>query len=88
MIFLDCPAWLDETGALRCGLPARIRCRFTMSSTGGPLECAMISCPAGHSFSGPIEFLSLESPTALGRPALNGQEQARQQATGRLTSWL
>jgi hypothetical protein len=29
-----------------------------MSSTGGPLECAMISCPAGHWFNGPIESLT------------------------------
>jgi hypothetical protein len=86
MMFLDCPAWLDETGALRCGLPAEVRCRFTMISTDGPLESAMITCPAGHFFSGPVEFLSLESQTAAGRPALNRQEQARQQTTGRLTS--
>ncbi len=35
MMFLDCPAYPDEDGALRCGLPAGVRYRFTMRSTGG-----------------------------------------------------
>jgi hypothetical protein len=58
MIFLDCPAYLDQDGAVRCGLPAEVRSRFIMGSTGGPLECAMIRCPVGHWFNGPIEFLT------------------------------
>jgi hypothetical protein len=61
MMFLDCPAWLDQDGAVRCGLPAEVRCRYTTRSTGGPLESAMIRCPAGHWFNGPIEFLTWES---------------------------
>jgi hypothetical protein len=61
MMFLDCPAYLDQDGAARCGLPAEVRCRFTMRSTGGPLESAMIRCPAGHWFNGPIESLIWES---------------------------
>jgi hypothetical protein len=56
MMFLDCPAYLDEDGTARCGLPAEVRCRFTMRSTDGPLEAAMIRCPSGHWFNGPIEF--------------------------------
>jgi hypothetical protein len=55
MMFLDCPAYLDQGGAVRCGLPAEIGCRFTMRSTDGPLECAKIRCPAGHYFNGPIK---------------------------------
>jgi hypothetical protein len=55
MMFLDCPAYLDQEGAARCGLPAEVRCRFTMSSADGPVEGAMIRCPAGHHFSGPVE---------------------------------
>jgi len=55
MMFLDCPAYLDQDGAVRCGLPAEIGCRFTMRSTDGPLECAKIRCPAGHYFNGPIK---------------------------------
>ena len=58
MMFLDCPAWLDQMGAVRCGLPAEVRCRFTMRSTDGPVESAMIRCPAGHSFCGAIESLT------------------------------
>ena len=58
MMFLDCPAYLDQMGAVRCGLPAEVRCRFTMSSTDGPVESAMIRCLAGHSFCGAIESLT------------------------------
>ncbi len=57
-MFLDCPACLDEEGAVRCGLPAEVTCRLTMRSTGGPLESAMIRCPAGHWFNGPVESLT------------------------------
>ena len=70
MMFLDCPAYRDDGGTVRCGLPAEVRCRFTMRSTGGPLESAMIRCPAGHSFNGPIESLTWDS----------GQQQAPGQA--------
>jgi hypothetical protein len=58
MMFLDCPAYLDHDGAARCGLPAEVTCRFTMRSTGGPLESARIRCPAGHYFCGAIESLT------------------------------
>ena len=58
MMFLDCPAYLDQDGAVRCGLPAEVRCRFTMRSTDGPIECAMIRCPAGHWFNGAIDSLT------------------------------
>jgi hypothetical protein len=61
MMFLDCPAYLDHEGSVRCGLPAEVRCRFTMRSSDGPLESAMIRCPAGHWFNGPIEFLAWDS---------------------------
>ena len=57
-MFLDCPAYLDQEGAVRCGLPAEVRCRFTMRSTDGPVESAMIRCPAGHYFNGAIESLT------------------------------
>jgi hypothetical protein len=58
MMFLNCPADLDPDSAVRCGLPAEVRCRFTMYSTDGPLESVMIRCPAGHCFSGPVESLT------------------------------
>jgi hypothetical protein len=67
LMFLDCPAYLDRDGSQRCGLPAEVRCRFMMRSTDGPLESAMIRCPAGHWFNGPIEFLTLK--TEPGRAA-------------------
>ena len=59
-MFLDCPAYLDKDGALRCGLPAEVRYRFTMRSSDGPLEAAMIRCPSGHCFNGPIQSLTWE----------------------------
>lgn len=57
MMFLDCPAYLDPGGAVRCGLPAEVRCLFTMQSADGPVDSAMIRCPAGHWFTGPIGSL-------------------------------
>jgi len=65
MMFLDCPAYLDEDGARRCGLPAEVRRRFTMRSSDGPLEAAMIRCPSGHWFNGPIGSLTWESDEKL-----------------------
>jgi hypothetical protein len=61
MMFPDCPAHLDQDGAVRCGLPAEVSCRFTMHSTDGPIESAMIRCPAGHYFCGTIESLTWDS---------------------------
>jgi hypothetical protein len=69
--FIDCPAYMDEHGAVRCGLPAEILCRYTMTSTDGPLESARIQCPRQHWFNGPIEFLTWKkhpSPTTKDRP--------------------
>ena len=61
MMFLDCPAYLDQDGTVRCGLPAEVRYRFIMRSSDGPLESAMLRCPAGHRFSGPIGSLTWDS---------------------------
>ena len=61
MMFLDCPACLDQGGTVRCGLPTEVRYRFIMRSSDGPLESAMIRCPAGHWFSGPIGSLTWDS---------------------------
>ena len=76
LMFVDCPAYLDEEGAVRCGLPAEVRSRFTMNSSDGPLEAAMIRCPAGHWFTGPFESLTLATrpgrAAALPCPAENG----------------
>lgn len=61
MMFLDCPAYSDRDGSVRCGLPAEVQDRYTQGSTGGQLENVKIRCPRGHWFNGPVEFLSLES---------------------------
>jgi hypothetical protein len=68
MMFLDCPAYLDEDGTQRCGLPAEVSDRYPMGSTSGPTENVKICCPSGHRFNGPIEFLTW--------PADRGAEQA------------
>jgi hypothetical protein len=57
VMFLDCPAYLDRTGAARCGLPAAVEYRYAMRSTDGPLESVKIRCPRGHCFNGPLESL-------------------------------
>lgn len=67
MMFLDCLAYLDQDGTARCGLPAEVRCRFTMRSTDGPIESTMITCPAGHWFNGPIEFLNGKAERSTNR---------------------
>jgi hypothetical protein len=36
MMFLNCPAYLDQDGATRCGLPAEVGRWFTKGSTDGP----------------------------------------------------
>ena len=56
-MFLDCPAYLDRTGAARCGLPAAVEYRYAMRSTDGPLESVKIRCPRGHCFNGPLESM-------------------------------
>ena len=53
----DCPAFLSHDAA-RCGLPAEVEARYTITSTDGPLESVKIRCPRGHWFNGPIESLS------------------------------
>ena len=57
LMFLDCPAYMDKTGSVRCGLPAEVQDRYLMSSTDGALESARIRCPRGHWFNGPVEML-------------------------------
>ena len=76
VMFLDCPAYMDKTGAVRCGLPAEVEGRYLMRSTDGPLESARIRCPRGHWFNGPIESLTLEENQAhpsSARPAIGSR---------------
>jgi hypothetical protein len=60
VMFVDCPEYMDSDGAARCGLPAAVEYRYTVSSTNGPLESAKIRCPRGHSFNGPLDSLTWE----------------------------
>jgi hypothetical protein len=85
MIFLNCPACLDRDSAVRCGLPAEVRCRFTMRSADGPLESVMIRCPAGHCLSGPIESLTSDNhdPGPAGAGSRAGRDSLRHGHDGR-----
>lgn len=87
MMFLDCPAYMDQDGAMRCGLPAEVSRRFIMNSTDGPLESVMIRCPAGHWFNGPVEFLTWDrtdnhdagtaaAASGAGREGVTGRDDA------------
>jgi hypothetical protein len=66
--FLDCPAYMDRRGAVRCGLPAEVESRYTARSSDGPLESAKIRCPLGHWFNGPIEFLTWDKHSGAAVP--------------------
>jgi hypothetical protein len=57
--FVDCPAYLDHIGSVRCALPAEVEDRDIMWSTDGPLESTRIRCPRGHWFSGPVYSMTL-----------------------------
>jgi hypothetical protein len=68
-MFLDCPAYMDKDGAARCGLPAAVEYRYTVTSTDGPMESAKIRCPRGHCFNGPIELLTWDKAAPMARRA-------------------
>ena len=72
MMFLDCPAYLDGDGALRCGLPAEVEDRVTMPSTDGGVEIFKVRCPAGHWFNGPLDALALPAPAGVSEAATAG----------------
>ena len=63
--FLECPAYVGNNPAARCGLPAEIEAQYIMRSTDGLLECARIRCPRGHWFNGPIESLAIPQPPTV-----------------------
>lgn len=86
LVFLDCPAYLDAHGASRCGLPAEVQDRYTVSSTDGPLESVRIQCPRGHWFNGPVESMTLDKPAMAGqrdRPRRSPTSPGRAPGTGR-----
>lgn len=57
--FLDCPAYLNGDGTVRCGLPAAVEDSYTLGSTDGPVTSVKIQCPAGHWFNGPVSALTV-----------------------------
>ena len=74
-MFLDCPEYMNDDPAVRCGLPAEVVYRYAVASTDGPLESAKILCPRHHWFNGPIASLSRSSPW---RRAYMGLDQEKQ----------
>ena len=77
-IFMDCPAYMDEHGAVRCGLPAEVEHRYAVQSSDGPLESAKIRCPRGHWFNGPLESLTWDKRTSA--TSADGASRERQNA--------
>ena len=61
--FLDCPAYMNADGTVRCGLPAVVEDSYTLGSTDGPVMSVKIHCPAGHWFSGPVSALTVHADT-------------------------
>ena len=61
--FLDCPAYMNEDGTVRCGLPAVVEDSYTLDSTDGPVTSVKIQCPAGHWFNGPVSALTVHPDT-------------------------
>lgn len=80
-MFMDCPAYLDKAGSVRCGLPAEVEDAYLMRSTDGPLGSARIRCPRGHWFNGPVESLTL-----AGDPGLSADDEAIARIKG-AASW-
>jgi hypothetical protein len=77
-IFMDCPAYMDEHGAVRCGLPAEVEDQYAVRSSGGPVDSARIRCARGHWFNGPVESLIWGKRTSA--TVLAGASSQRQDA--------
>jgi hypothetical protein len=87
-MFLDCPAYTDRRGTVRCGLPAEVEDRYRVSSTEGPQESAKIRCPRGHWFNGPIEALTLDKYPSAAAPAAHAPVISRLGGRQESNSWL
>jgi hypothetical protein len=77
VMFLDCPAYMDSSGAARCGLPSAVEYRYAMRSTDGPLESVKIRCPRGHCFNGPLESMLWDKAAASSQDARNQDAASR-----------
>ena len=77
-MLVDCPAFLGQDGAVRCGLPAQVETWYTIRSTDGPLESARIRCPRGHWFNASVEALSATGSRRVRSPSpAHGRELSR-----------
>jgi hypothetical protein len=75
--FLDCPAYMQGRGVVRCGLPAEVEYWYAVESTDGALPSAKIRCPRGHWFNGPVESLSLDGGADAVRRTRLGEDAGR-----------
>ena len=78
VVFLDCPAYMDKTGSVRCGLPAEVQGRYLMTSTDGPLESAKIRCPTRPLVQRPGRVADVR-----GAPGRRGRARGHRPAQGR-----
>lgn len=86
VMFLDCPEYKDDHGAVRCGLPAEVLDRYIAESSSGPLESVRIRCPLGHWYNCPVEFLYLQhlgQPRPLAGPLLDERSGVNSHRGGR-----
>ena len=72
--FLNCPAYVDDQGTVRCGLPAEVIDRFRLGSTDGWLAAAAIVCPRNHRFNGVVDSLLLKRVKPVLLPWLSSKE--------------
>ena len=72
--FLECPAYVNRHGTVRCGLQAEVVDRFSLESTDGCLAAVAIVCPVGHSFNGLVDSLLLKRVKPAPLPRLSSKE--------------
>jgi hypothetical protein len=46
VMFMDCPAYMDRRGTVRCGLPAAVEYRYTVSTMAGCWKAPRSAAPA------------------------------------------
>ena len=66
-MFLDCPAWLDNDGTVRCGLPAEVKRRYITRSTDGAPRKHHDQLPCRALVQRPIEYLTQRAATSTRR---------------------
>jgi len=65
VVFVPCPAYLDDNGAASCAQPADVSGRYITGSTDRPLGSARITYPQGDHFNGPVEYLTVAEPPVM-----------------------